>query len=45
MPTSAAVNATMEGSPTPSLPKEYGKPEYAAIKETHQLLAANVASI
>ena len=45
MPTAAAVDATVEGFPTPSLPKHSGKPYYAAIKETHQLLMANATAI
>ena len=35
----------MGGFHTPSLPKHFYKPDYSAIKETHQLLTANVASI
>ena len=35
----------MEGFHTPSLSKHYGNPDCAAIKETHQLLTANAASI
>ena len=35
----------MEGFPTPSLPKNSDNPNYAAIKETHQLLTANAASV
>ena len=35
----------MEGFPTPSLPKRADKPDYAAIKEIHQLLTANVALV
>ena len=45
MPTASAVDATVEGFPNPSLPKHSGKPEYAVIKETHQLLTANAASV
>ena len=45
MPTSAAVDATVEGLLIPSLPKHSGKPDYTAIKETHQLLTLNEASI
>ena len=45
MPDAAAVDATVEGFPTPSLPKHSGKPYYAAIKETHQILTANAASV
>ena len=45
MPTTAAVDATVDGFPNPSLPKHFGKPDYAAIKETHQLLTSNVVSI
>ena len=45
MLTASAVDATVEGFPTPSLPKHPGKPEYAAIKDTHQLLTANTASV
>ena len=44
MPTAAAVNAIVEGFSTPSLPKHSGNPDYAAIKETHQLLTLNAAS-
>ena len=45
MPTSTAVDTTVEGFPTPSIPKHYGKPDYTVIKETHQLLMANADSI
>ena len=45
MPTAATVDATVEGFPTPSFPKNSGNSDYAAIKETHQLLTANVAYI
>ena len=45
MPTASAVDATVEGFPTTSLPKHSGKPDYATIKETHQLLTANTASM
>ena len=45
MPTAAGVNTTVEGFPTPSLPKHSGKTDYAAITETRQLLTANAASI
>ena len=44
-PTAAAVVATVEGFPTPSLPKHSGNPGFAAIKETQQLMMANAASI
>ena len=39
------VDAKVEGLPTPSLPKHSGKPDYVAIKEAHQLLTANTASV
>ena len=45
MPTSASVDATVEGLPTPSLSKHSGNPDYAAIKEAHQLLTVNTVSI
>ena len=45
MPTASLVDATVEGVPTPSLPMHIGKPDYAAIKETHQLLTAKSASV
>ena len=45
VPTASAVDATVEGFPTPLLPKHPGKPDYAAIRETHQLLTANAASV
>ena len=45
MSTASLVNATEEGLPTPSLPKHTVKPDYAAIKEIHQLLMSNVASV
>ena len=45
MPTASVVDATLEGFPTPSLPKHSAKPDYAAIKDSHQLLTANAASI
>ena len=45
MLTASAVDATVEGFPTPSLPMHIGKPDYAAIKETHQLLTAKSASV
>ena len=45
MPTAAAVDATVEVFPTPSLPKHSDNQEYAAIKDTYQLLTANAASV
>ena len=45
MPTAAVVNATTKGFPIPSLHNHSGKTKYAAIKETNQLLMANVESI
>ena len=45
MPTSKVVDATVEGFPIPSLPKHSGNPDYTIIKETHQLLTSNAASI
>ena len=45
MPTAPKVDATVEGFPNHSPPKHSGKPEYAAIKETNQLLTVNAASI
>ena len=45
IPTAAAVDATVEGLPAPSLPKHSIKPDYASIKETHQLLTANAESV
>ena len=45
MSTAKVVYATVEGFPTPSLPKQSDKPDYASIKETHQLLTENTASI
>ena len=38
-------DATVEGFPTPSLTKHSDKPDYAVIKETHQLLTVNVVSV
>ena len=35
----------MEVFTTPSSPKHSSKPDYAAIKETHQILTKNVASV
>ena len=43
--TASVVNATMEGFPTPSRPKHSSKPDYAAIKKTHQPLTENMVSI
>ena len=43
--TAEAVNSTVEGFPTPSLPNHSGKPYCTVIKDTHQLLTANAASI
>ena len=45
MPNESAVDAIVEGFPTPSLPKHSYKTDYSAIKDTHQLLTANVVSI
>ena len=45
MPTAASVDATFEGFSTPSLPKQSDNPDYAAIKETHQILTAKAASV
>ena len=45
MPTSAAVDATVERFPNPSLPNHSGKPNYTVIKETHQLLKVNAAFV
>ena len=45
MLTAAAFDATVEGLPTPSLHKHAGKPDYSAIKETHQFLTANAAFV
>ena len=45
MPTASAVDNKLEGFPTPSPPKHLGKPDYAIIKETYQLLMAKKASI
>ena len=44
MPTAAAVDAKVEGFPTPSLPNHSGNPDYAAIKDNHQFLTSNAAS-
>ena len=41
MPTDTTVDVTMEGFPSPSPPKHYGKPYYTAVKETHQIPTAN----
>ena len=43
--TSATVDTTVEGFPTPSLPKHFVKPYYAATKETHKLLTENAACV
>ena len=45
MPTTSEVDATVEGFPTPSLPKHSSKTDYAIIKETHKILTANAASV
>ena len=45
MLTTTAVDATVEGFPTLSLPKQSGKLDYATIKETHQLLTVNAEYI
>ena len=45
MLTATAVDATVEGFPSPSPPQHSIKTDYAAIKEIHQLLTVNVASI
>ena len=45
MSTATLFDVTMEGFPTLSLPKHVGNPDYAAIKEIHQLLTANPASV
>ena len=45
MPTASAVETTGGGFPNPSLPNHSGKMDYAAIKDTHQLLTANAASV
>ena len=39
------VNTTVDGLPTPSLPNNTGKPDYATIKEIHQLIMANVTLV
>ena len=38
MLTESLVDATMEGLPTPSPPNHAGNPDYAYIKDIHQLL-------
>ena len=35
------VYAILKGLPTPSLSKHLGKPDYASIKDTHQLMMSN----
>ena len=45
MPTTVAVDATKEEFPSHSLPNHSGNPDCSAIKEAHQLLTANAASI
>ena len=45
MPTATEANTIVKGFPIPSLPKPSGNPDYAAIKETHQILTANAASV
>ena len=45
MYTNSSVGSTVEGFHTPSLSKHAGKPDYATIKEIHQLLTANLASV
>ena len=45
IPTASVVDARVEGFPTPSLPKHSGKPDYVAIKDTHQLLTTNATSV
>ena len=44
MSTASLVKATVEGFPTPLLSKHVVKPDYAAIKELHQLLTVNAFS-
>ena len=43
--TASLFGATVEGFPTPSLPKNAGKTDYAEIKEVHQLLETNTALV
>ena len=45
MSTDASVYTTVEGLPNPSLPKHLVNPDYASIKEAHQLLTANAALV
>ena len=45
MPTTAAAEYTVEGFPKTSLSNHSENPDYATIKETHQPLTANAASI
>ena len=43
MSNSISVDTTVEGFPTPYLPKHLGKYDYSTIEETHQLLMENAA--
>ena len=45
MSTATSVDATVEGFPTPSLPKHAVNTDYAAIKEVHKILTVNAASV
>ena len=45
MPTATEANTIVKGFPIPSLPKPSGNPDYADIKETHQILTENAASV
>ena len=44
MATASLVDATIKGFPNPSLPNHTVNPDYAAIKELHQLLMDNASS-
>ena len=45
MPTDTLFDITVEGLPTPSPYKNVGNPDYTIIKEFHQLLTTNAASV
>ena len=45
MSTASSYDATVKGFPTPSLPKHAVKPDYAEIKEVHQLFMENVSFV
>ena len=45
IPTATALDATSEGFPTPSPPNHSRKLDYTSIKDTHQLLTVNAASV